>query len=388
MKKFFKILGSLILCCVSAASVFGAIKAVKFGFILVDYPSSVGGVPSFTGLILDAADEKAGCVFQAPKTGSISEVYFRVGTITAGSTVTVKILTVSNGLPTETLWDTNTSTTVRVADNQDDDMIVAPLDAVANVRKGDFVAVSVINPTAGNIFNGTVTTFQDDNSAIDAPYSCSSVSTSGWAANSGQPMMACKYSDDSFEPIPHFWPYETANTYTFANNSTVKQRGVRFRLPVPSAIYSAWAWVDNDGDHSLVIYDSDAATIIASATLRNTIGEGGIGAVYFYTFISSVTLLADTYYYAAVKPETTTSMTMYSMTVSTMNGSPYPLMMDAFPGGQDFHMTSTTLASPSTASDWGNTLHERPFMGLIFSGFDDAAQTGGASTTNLFISED
>jgi hypothetical protein len=86
-----------------------------------------------------------------------------------------------------------------------------------------------------------------------------------------------------------------------------------------------------------------------------------------------VEVAKDVYYRIVIKPTTGTNVTIYDYDVETA------AIMDAAPGGQDFHYTSANTVTPSGEGDWTNTVTKRPFLNIIIDGLHDGL--GGACET-------
>lgn len=111
---------------------------------------SVGAYTATTTITVTG--DKLGCVFQAPATGSLTDVYFELSTVTTGTTADVRLETVTTGDPSGSLQAANTNVAVVLTAGTDSNVIkTGTLTAAATVTKGDLLALVVVNgASAGN----------------------------------------------------------------------------------------------------------------------------------------------------------------------------------------------------------------------------------------------
>lgn len=333
-------------------------------------PWYIVGSTNLTNILLDAAGEKAAFILQAPKTGLIRKVHFRVGTVTTAQDTDVRLETVSttDGNPTGTLFGTTTQATVTAASITSNAWITTPaLTADASVTKGDIIAV-VIAPTGTPSYNvSTVTGMVASSAPTGFPYGAHF--TASWAKLGEEILVALEYSDSSFAYSPHNFPVTSMSVATTYNvDSTPDENGLKFTLTAPVRVSGAWIAVDRDGDCDVVLYGSDGATVLASVSLDKDIDQSTTPRLSMVMFSSSVSLLANTAYRLVIKPTTVTSLTLYGLTVNAAS------LLDQMGGGQALHLTTRT-----DSGAWTDTTTSRPHLGLIIDGIDDGVSAGGAA---------
>jgi len=341
-----------------------AIQTVKYGFPFPNYPPGIAAVPALGSATydLDANAEKAAAIYMATAAKNIHKVHIRMNTTTVGDTLDVRIETVdtaANGDPTGTLWAVNTNASLVLAGSDDAIWKSVTLTADATLAVGDIYAIVLVQGASGDCL---VNNFSDQTTGF--PYG--DAFTASWTKNISPPMMFAEFSDGSFEPVFGISDVGALiNSNSFDNNDATNKRGNIFSLPFPARAAGAWAWVDADATFTIVLYDTDGTTPLATTPATNAFQRATTaGNPHFYAFLVPVELDANTDYYMAVVPQSTTALTLYDFDV------PAAGMLDMFPGGQDCHR------AVYTSSAWVPTTTSRSFMGIYLDGFSDGA--GGA----------
>lgn len=327
------------------------------------YPDWFTAIPdlSYLAQLIDAASEKAAFIVQAPKTGTISKVLFRTGTVTTGATVDVRLETVSttDGNPTGTLLGTDSNGSQVIADTDDNTVFTTSLTTGPSVTRGDIFAVVIVNPSV-DFGNMQIVGFQSGSAGGAGgrhgifPYS--DLFTTAWTKSTILPVCAFEYSDGTYEEIKGVYPMATVAVTSFNSGSLPDEIGIIFQLPMTVTVYGAWILTGAGANATVKLYDSDGSTVLASYTIDSDLRGGTSGRCYFVTFSSNVTLTKDTNYRLTLVPDTTTSITLSRFTVNAA------AVMDAFPGGQNIYQTERT-----DAGAWTNTTTERPLMGLLIN---------------------
>jgi hypothetical protein len=338
-----------------------ALVAVKGAILWPDEPCDPLGSPDYAAsMTMTASTHKAAAIIQAPKTGTISKIAWRTGTVTTGATVDVRLetVTLSTGAPSGTLEDTNTNGSQVVADANDNVWFTTTLTAGASVTIGDILAVVIANAGSGNMI---VAGFNDV--ARNVPYTMRFDGTT-WTKFQGGPVIAFEYNDGSYPWIPGVHPASTLISTDIQNIALSKtEYGFKFKVPFPLKVIGAWIWSRVQSDaNTLALYDSDGVTVFkdipVDANLSGTTG----GDIFMFTFDTEIQLLADTFYRLALRTtDTVNPASIYGLRVNAV------AVMDAMPMGQDCHATHKTFGS----SSWSETTTERPYMGLMISALGD-----------------
>lgn len=311
--------------------------------------------PSFTSNLINADTKKHAFILQAPKTGNIHKILFRSNTAATADTFDVRVETVdaTTGDPSGTLWGTNTNATVNV--NAAGTVFTATLTADAAVTIGDIFAITWV-PTAGSV-SVSFCMFNDVLSGF--PYT-DLYGGASWTKATSAPVVGIEYSDGTYHAMPGTFPFSALNTNTYNSGSTPDERGLKFQLPCPCTVSGFWVDMDNDGDLTVKLYDSDGSTVLQSLAIDKDLRANTNYSVQLYRFAATQALLANTYYRLTLVPGA-------SNVTSADFDVPSAAALDQIGGGQNFHHTQRT-----DAGAWTDTTTKRPFMGLIVNGFDDA----------------
>lgn len=312
--------------------------------------------PTFTASNLNGATtQKTGAVVQAPKTGNIHKIHFLTGTVTTPTDTDIRIETIaSTGLPTGTLWGTNTNVTLLSGSITANTWTTVTLTADAAVNQGDNFAI-VIFPSGLPVYQilSIVTGYE-----LGFPYRVSS-NAGTYSSIVSSNTIGVEYSDGSFAYMPNVVPAKAINTHTIASNTTPDEIALKFQLPFSARVTGAWAWQTRGAAATFktILYDSDGSTVLGFSP--TTIGGFTTGRVRVVRFPSSVTLLASTDYFLSVQPQSTTSLDVYSIDVNAAN------LLDQMEGGQNFRYADRT-----DVGAWSETATRRPYIGLIIDGID------------------
>jgi hypothetical protein len=331
------------------------------------YPSAFSTTPSFASALLDATGEKAGAVFQAPKTGNIRRVGLRFGTVTTATDTDIRIETVnSSGQPSGTLWNSPTNTTlatIPAASIVSNTWVFSPnLTADAAVTQGDFLAVMVAPTGTPNLnMSYSATGFQN------IPYVAAFLN-GAWTLVDDTPVFAIEYSDGSYGTIPGMYPWTVLASVSFNSGSTPDERGLYFRLPVPTRCRGVVVIGDLDSDATVRLYDADGSAVLQSAS--HVAARRGSTAAGWHYFLWGGTqpLLANTFYRATLLPGAgNIAQLEFEVNAAAQLGQ--------IAGGADMHLTTRT-----DAGAWTQTTNRRPFMMLLLDAFDDGVGGGGGVT--------
>lgn len=322
--------------------------------------------PGYTQFVLDAAGEKLAFVLQAPKTGSIRKVGFRVGNVVTSATdtdVRIESVDATTGHPSGSLLATDTNVTVSSASITTDTWITTgALTADAAVTKGGVIAV-VIAPSGTPNFRLTAAS----NMPVMGFAYCDHYTTS-YTKSSGsvRPVVALEYSDGSYAYTPGTIPASSMTTSTIRTGSTPDEIALKFKVAAPVRVGGFVLASTTTQDLDVILYDSDGTTSLATYSIDDDVSINTVMGTYL--FASSVQLTADTFYYLAMKPSVDTNQNVYYFDVASA------AILDSMTGGQNWHYAERT-----NAGGWSATTTRRPWFGLIIDGVDDGAGSGGGA---------
>ncbi len=344
-----------------------AFQAIPGGAWILHPPLERQSLINFTGELIDASTEKEALVSLIPKTGTISKVGFLTRTVTTGATVDVRLETVdlATGDPTGTLLGTNSNGSQVIADADDNTWFTPALTTGVAVTEGDLFAAAIANASTGNMQIASVNFARDQT----FPYADSFIGAGPtWTkAQSGRPLcISLEYDDGSYAVMDGIYPFSTLFNTTFNNTDTPDEVALKFKVPWPARITSVWVMLDLDAAADIILYDTDGTTVLLTASPDPDVREATSQKQHFINFNGTANLTKDSFYRLAIKPTTTSDMTIRGFTADSV------ALMDSFDGGQNFHWSERT-----DAGAWTDVTTKRPFIGLKLSAFDDGA--GGAA---------
>lgn len=350
---------------------------------LISRPATAAPSVQISVNIMNTADEAAGAVFVAPKTGSIDRVMFKTATVTTGTTVDVRLETVdpATGMPTGTLWGVNTNASQVIAAADDNVAFEVTLTAAASVTLGDKVALVIRNPSAS--FGSWVFAGQGILTGANTAGNCYGVinAAGSWAKDLNGPCMAVRYSDTTYPEIFGAFPPGDGQivTNTYGNATSPNVRGLRFQLPFRCRFAGCWINADIDGDCDVRLvstaYNKGAGTGILSTIALDKDIRATTVIDWLMLPMPQVTLEPNQYYRLVIEPNTATSLIMYDAPFKSL------AIMDAWSGGRLFHFT--TANDPTGDGDWTNYnsgTFRRPLMGVIIDAVDTLGVNANGQT--------
>ena len=361
---------------------------------LIDNLVNVGGNPALgtTGLI-DATGDKfavVGCIWHPTvKSGTINvrKVHFKLGAVTFNALsvmrVSLQSISATAGPPYQPDGTVDqsysfsgtglTSNTWTATGNLSADRAV-DLSAVSFGDANSRWVAAVFEYTTFTaadsiIFNTNSMTLASGASVDDVLLGGHALlNTASWAALTGQtPIIALECDDGTFAFIEGGLPVSTYSSAAVSSTGAIRAAGLKFRFPIEVAIdgLGLILAVQNAADGTLILYDSDGTTALASVTIDNDAVFATAGRMGLARFLS-YTLTANTYYRLAFVASVATSTSVYYCDVNAAG------LMDGLMGGQDMHWTER-----DSAGTWTDTTTRRPHFALKISSVHDGV--GGAS---------
>lgn len=314
------------------------------------------GTPTLANQALGTIGYYYGLVLQAEVTDTITKIGFRTGTVDA-TTIDARIETVSAGLPSGTLWDTNTNFVQTVTAAQDNTFFECTLTAGAAVNKGDLFAI----------------VFRTASTAVSGQSHMASVSDFGFPAfirnSTGTPVhvptigavMSICYQNAGYLPTKRSIPVSGVNTHTFNNTSTPDVYGNKIIPPFNCVASGAIFTADMDGNAVVKLYDSDGVTVLASANVLSTQPPTTAAFTNQILFTSSVSLKAGQTYYLGVEPSSGTNLSLYSFDFTNT---------DIKKNYADSGCEYVTAKDPSGVGSWTVTTTRALCLSLMISEID------------------
>lgn len=338
-----------------------ALQTINGGLILGDLADG-DALPAFTALTIDASGEKVAFVFAVPKTGNISKLGLRTGTVTTAETLAVTLQTVSavNGDPTGSAYGGMTEgTQAAPASNT---AYTVSLGTAAAATAGDLVALVIeFDSAVGNLaIMGIATAYR-----VGFPYI--DLFAGSWAKTPFvQPVLWLEYDDGSYALVDGCSPFSAISMPAWAANSTPDEHALKFTFPFPTRLRACEIITALAQPFDLVLYEG--TTSLVSLTIDAD--QAGTGATCRYKrLLTSDDLDAGTAYYFAMKPTSNNNVSWAEIDVAAA------AVMGAMPLG-----TSAHYASRTDGGAWSDTTTKRPLVRLWFDKFSDGAGGGGGQS--------
>lgn len=342
-----------------------AITSIKGGFFFPRRPHHLGSTLAYTGLLIDSSAEKASFIVQAPKSGDIRKIGWRTSQVTTGGTITVRVDTVnSSGVPSGTLWGTNTSGSQVVNSADDNTWFLTTLTADATVVKGDLLALVLTHPGDSTSYEVSYIAATEIISAF--PYIVHR--TGADTKLSGAPVLAFEYSDGSYAVIEGSYPLKTITNDVFNSGSSPDEVGIKITVPWKLQVTGFWTWMSTQGASStydVKLYNTDGSSVLLSRSGDPQKEQATDNGVRTYLFNGVATLNSGGTYRLTLVPTSVNNVTLMNIETSTSN------QMGAMDGGVDIVRTSR-----ADAGAWTDTSTARPMIGLTVDGIE----TGGSGS--------
>jgi hypothetical protein len=336
-------------------------------------------------LLIDATGEKA--AFQGPvqwndnsTSKDITKVGIRFGTVTkaGGSALTLSLQNVSTAAGTPMQPDETQDQTVAIANANaafasNAYLHSAALSANRTVSRDELLAVVLEYDGAGRL--GSDSVVLSGHASVDTggyARAMAVLKTGGtWAQQSVLSNVILEFTDGSFGTLGGGMPFSAVNNHAYKSDSSPDEYALKFQLPFAGKIGGVDLWnymAAVTSDFSVVLYDSDGTTALATTTVSGYHGFASFREM-FVPFSTEIAFAANTNYWISVKPTQATSLVYIAYTDVSAVGH-----MDAYIGGQNWLMNSRT-----DAGAWSNVTTRKPWIAPRVSSID----TGGGSVGNL-----
>ena len=339
-----------------------------------------GGYPTpslSTGGTIDAATEQFAVIFQAPKAGTLAKVRWRFGTVARDAATVLRVsfqnVSLANGDPDgavdqyraiaagDIVSDTVKQSGLITSDGTDGGV-------KRTVTRGELLACVFDYTTfvAGDsiVFQAVTLGVRQGPSLFCYPDAYAGT----WAKSYSGSMLSLEYDDGTYAQMIAVFPaFAASTTVSFKSDSATNVIGLKFRFPFPFKLGGCWLGVDLDGNADIVLYDAAGSTTLAS--LDKDVRSQASGQTTFSLFTAEYTGVKATDYVLAVKPTTTTALSLGYIDVTAA------AELDQMGGGQAFHYA--TASTPATYADFTPTTTRRPMIGLLVTALDDGAGGGG-----------
>lgn len=356
----------------------------------IEFPPIVSGNVKFynTGLTAgmsnaitfdNTADKIALVGHAVPKTGTLTAIRFRTGTVSStGATMRARVESVPDGgVPDGTLYVANAEGTVSVATSDDNTWKTVSINGGTgvSVTRGDRVC-TVIDVDSGSPTTPNTIILQSGSTLTMALGNVPKLMTNttgsyALATNSLALGAVWEYSDG----MAYVYGLNAAHGGAATAVGNGNERALRFQVPAPVRVMGIGAYLQNaaaDADFRVRIYDSTptlltGAEIDASADVDGDIFSSTTGDGYCeFWFASSISLSSNTTYYASIYQRTANNLSVGEVQVATSD------YLKAMPGGAQCYL-GTRSGGTGTFSDTNTTV---PMIYLLIDGIDDGAGSG------------
>ena len=274
---------------------------------------------------------------------TISHVGFRNGVVSGTCSVDVRIETIgTDGLPTGTLWATNTNVVSGTLTSSTWHLVA--LTASASITKGQIFAVKILYNAGTSIIlqriNGLRTTIGS------LPYQVVNTGspTKGLLTNAIN--LALGSSATTFYSVPNTFPVDTIANNTFDNTNGAR-RGLRFQVPFACRMAGV-AWYNSSltGDYQVALYADDGTTLLeGTSTIEGNASANSTTAHITALFDTAVELSTGTWYRAVLIPQE--SGTNINLGVVTIPSTDY---LSAFPHKANAHYVTYASSAWDTSA--------------------------------------
>lgn len=340
----------------------------------IQWPGLLGnvnsGAPSITSTgagTLSASGNYVAYAFVAREDMTISHIGFRAGTVANAPTVELRVETLdpATGLPSGTLWGTNTNATSAVISSNTNPLTA--LTASATITKGQTFCIKLL-------WGGVATsTIQIMNISGISPLPAQSAlpyqivnGTKAIQANTA--MIALGSNATTFYQVPGTLPISAYTAGAFNNTSSAK-RGILFTPPMNGRIIGVrWFNSGATGDFDACVRTGDASGTELNNSCTSFDGDNNSAnftAGMTVYFDNPVTVTAGTAYRVTIEPSSATNVNVSTFT---------PVSADYFSA-----MPSKSTATYTTfaTATWTDSTTQLPLMDVIFDQIDNGAGTGG-----------
>lgn len=333
-------------------------------------------------LIMDASGEAVAYIFQAPKTGTIAAVIPRIDAVVGTPPdLLCTIETVgTTGLPTGTLWATDTSASHTAVASTSPEIT---LTAAASVTAGDLLCVRFEWATAYS--SGSVELRNYNMGGNSNRHSFPVVyhdTGAGFASSSLQPhpMMCLKYGDGSYVVPWGVWPPATISSLVIDSGTNPDEVGWYITAPAAMQVGGGYVWhqaTADDAQFDVVTYSAAGTSpaVANTASIYHRAAQFLNPSTSTGVYFGKATDLVKDSDYAVVfsNPDTTSDFRLFYLDVADANhlGTAAGKLAWASRDGGTGAFTKTTTRIPAGA--------------VMITAIDDGAGSGGGSFPRVQI---
>jgi hypothetical protein len=348
-----------------------AIKPI-FEFPFPHQPEGISTIPTFAGSAsydITAATGYAAYVGQATETFTVDTVFFRVGSVGAGNSLTARValenVSLTTGLPNVTLINPSASAAIRITALGN---YQVRFPAPVTVAQGTIFSI-VIQGLAGSTPNACrFAAFTDDNPGYGFPYTVDNAAAGTPTITKLAPGIGLALSGVSGVPTKFCWPMEAVPEEASVLDDLLIGNRITVRGKVRASGVHVWGHADTKTVINL--YDTNGATILASAVWEPNLPNNNTVNQFKLSFSTSAEIGPGTYFLGAS-----------ATSISTIYIAPFTesIWREASPfGGKDVvYCRANDTTVPTNVNDWTVYTDRQLFLGLMIDGVDDGTGGGG-----------
>lgn len=340
-----------------------------------------------TNIAFDSDTDRIAWVGGSQYTDSIATIYFRTGNVTTGCILNVRVETVTNGRPSGTLWNLNSTGTTPAAsvtvDNADDNVWkTATLTDVANLVAGDEFAIIFTVDTAGDTPNMQFSVVSNrDSASFSGIYPILMVDTGAgtWAYTDNSIHMVVAMTTAGVVSFSNMSPQEGSGTiHAPTSASAPDEYAAKFVAPFKGRLIGAQIGMFNiaaGADFTVSLWPSSSSVDGDALAQVSVDGDFPIATTddgNVFIALPATTLTAGTTYYLGVRADTANAIGVGSYTVTTVVAN----AIRGYSIGANTFNQATREWTAGTAGAWTDNTTVFPLVSLIFDQLDDGA--GGA----------
>lgn len=267
---------------------------------LSNFDSLMWWVASLTGRLLNGTNHAIGGAFVAPAAKAITHVVIPCSAISSPDAFTVRLESLSSGLPTGTvLGSTSTSWT--------------PVVGCTEVQ-----LASSYTPAAGEAFAATIKYGTTGSATIignaansAAPYTVRDATGAGWAIATSPPGIGVKFTDGTY--FAGTGMCHLLGTVAITNASATLEAGLASTAPTAITISGVFGYYsDASKAHSVLVYLDESTTPTAIATIAaGTLTQSTSVNYFSVMFASPVSVAAGQKYRIVIRSDSASTMTIY-----------------------------------------------------------------------------
>lgn len=338
------------------------------------------GVTSVACLTIDAVNEKMACIFRCPAAGSFTDFAVRTQTVSVTSgplNFDFRLETVTSGIPSGTLFGTNSNVAVSVANTDDNVWKTGTLTTPPTVAVGDNMAIVVKAPAAGTFSMtwGGFTTFVTPSMFPVCRGDTVPDNTYPTVA-SNRPSFAIKIGG-AWYPVHPFGAIDSVVLTGFGSGSSPNEYAMHFTAPFTMRVAGAVVYVSNvGGNFTVSLWPNDNGTQTdASALAQVAVSSGAIGSATndggaLFLFATPVTVTAGSIYQVGVRADVAGTLIVAQSVYWSTSGLAGSLSGTSVQNG-------TRTWSGGSAPGFSNAGTTVPHMGLWVDGLDSGGAAGG-----------